>query len=190
MAQKGLTLTEALITLSIAMVAGALLLVIMVNTGGLFYKQSSKVEQGFSLNHSLSQLKMSIRASSQVATSYPSESPIYTSGSTEVVLKVPSEDSSGNIISGVFDYFVFFQDSGKLRFKSFPDSQSARVAQDQIFTTNLDSLIFEYFDSSIPPQQVQPDLAVKIKITISLEQKAGAGIETNVATAEANLRND
>ena len=188
----GLTLVEVLVAMGVASIVGALLLVIMVNSAGLFYKESSKVEQGLSLNDALLNIKQALRGASNVASTYPpTGSPTYTSSATQLVLKVPSIDSSGNIVSGVFDYFIFFQDGGKLRFKTFPDDgQSARKGQDQIFTTNLDSLIFEYFDGQIPPQQVQPNLAVKIKITLSLKQKAGAGIETNVATAEANLRND
>lgn len=187
---KGVTLVEALLTLGIAVVVGALLLVIIVNTSGLFYQQSSKLEQGLSLNDALSEIRKSIRTSQAVAATYPAAgSPTYTSGATQLVLKIPSIDSSGNIIS-TSDYFVFLKDTDKLRFRTFPDSQSSRKAQDQIFTTKLDSLIFEYFDAQVPPQQVQPNLAVKIKISLSLRQKAGVGFETNVATAEANLRND
>lgn len=189
--EKGITLVEALLTLGIAVVVGAMLLVIMVNSAGLFYQQSGKVEQGLSVNDALLSMKETIRGASQVSSSYPETgSPTYTSSSTQLVLKIPSINSSGDIISGVFDYFVFFKDSDKLRLKTFPDSQSSRKAQDQIFSTKLDSLIFEYFDGQIPPQQVQPNLAVKVKITMVLKQKAGAGIETNVATSEANLRND
>lgn len=191
MREKGITLVEALLTLGIAVVVGALLLIIMVNSAGLFYQQEGVVGQGLSINEALLNIKETIRGASNVAATYPpTGSPTYTSGATQLVLKVPSTDSENNIILGVFDYFVFFKDSDKLRFKTFPDSQSSRKAQDQIFTTKLDSLIFEYFDGQIPPQSVQPNLAVKIKITLLLKQKAGAGIETNVATAEANLRND
>lgn len=191
MMEKGITLVEALITLAIALVVGALLLVIMVNSAGLFYQQSGKLEQGLNLNDALLNIKETVRGASNVAATYPpTGSPTYTSGANQMVLKIPSIDSSGNIISGIFDYFVFFKEAGKLRFKTFPDSQSARLAQDQIFTTNLDNLVFEYFDKQIPPQSVQPNLAVKIKITLSLKQKAGSGIETNAATAEASLRND
>lgn len=191
MREKGITLVEALLTLGIAVVVGALLLVIMVNSFGLFYQQSGRLEQGLNVNDALVKTKETIRGASKVSSSYPETgSPTYTSSSTQLVLKIPSINSSGDIISGVFDYFVFFKDNDKLRFKTFPDAQSSRKAQDQIFTTKLDNLIFEYFDAQIPPQTAQPNLAVKIKITLSLKQKAGAGIETNIATAEANLRND
>lgn len=186
--EEGLTLAEAVIALGIASVVGALLLVIMVNSAGLFYKQSSKVEQGLGINDALGQIRESVKGSSAVAASYTAGSTTYTSSATEIVLKVPSIDIAGNTISNLFDYFIFLKDQSKLRFRVFPDSQSKRSSADQIFTTNADSLLFQYFDSA--NNQVIPSAAVKVKITLSLKQKAGAGFETNIATSEANLRND
>lgn len=191
MSQRGLTLVEALFTLGIAVVVGTMLLVIIVNSAGLFYGQSGKLQQGLNLNEALSAIREAIRGSSSVASSYPEiGSPTYTSGATQLVLKVPSINSQGEVISSTYDYYIFYKDANKLRFKTFPAIQSTRKAQDQIFSTSLHNLTFEYFDAQTPPQQVQPNLAVKIKITAVLRQKAGAGFETNTATAEANLRND
>ena len=191
MKEKGITLVEALITLAIATVVGTLLLIIMVNTGGIFYKQSSKLEQGLNINDALGAIGQIVKESSSVAASYPLvPPPTYTSGAKHLVLKVPSISPSGDIIESIFDYFVFFLEGGSLRFKTFPDPQSARSAQDQIFSTKVESLLFQYLDSQIPPQEVIPTSASKIKVTLKLKQKAGTGVEQNIATKEANLRND
>ncbi len=188
--EKGLTLIEALITLAIGTVVAFALLVIMVNTGGLFYRESSKVTQGLNINDGLSKIETSIKESSGVSTSFTSLGTTYTSSTTTLVLKVPSQDSTGSIIPNVFDYFIFFQDTNKLRFKIFPDSQSSIKSMDQIFSTKVSSLLFQYFDSQNPSQEALPQSAVKIKVTLQLQQKAGATYETNTATVEANLRND
>lgn len=191
MREKGLTLVEGLLTLGIATVVGILLVVIMVNTGGLFFKQSGKLEQGLNINDALSKIGQIIKESSSVAVSYPEGSPpTYTTGAKYLVLKIPSINLSGDVISDVFDYFVFFQDTNILRFKTFPNAQSVRGAQDQILSTKVESLLFQYLDSQIPPQEVTPISASKIKVTLQLKQKVGAGIEQNIATKEANLRND
>lgn len=186
--ERGITLSEAVIALGIASVVGALLLVIIVNSAGLFYKQSSKVEQGLGINDALGKIRESVKESSAVVASYTVGSTTYTSSATEIVLKIPSIDSAGNTISDTFDYFVFLKDQSTLRFKVFPDSQSKRSSADQIFSTNADSLLFQYLDSA--NSEVAPSSAVKVKITLSLKQKAGATFETNIATSEANLRND
>ena len=179
-----------LISISIAAVVGGLLLVIIVNSTGLFYKESSKVEQGLNTNDALAEVRKSIKQSSAIAVSYTESSVTYTSGETQIVLKVPSLDSSGNNILSSFDYFVFFQDTSKLRFKIFPDTASSRKAQDRIFSNIVDSLVFKYLSSSNPPIEVAPEGATKVRITLKLKQKAGASYQTNIATTEANLRND
>lgn len=176
--------------MGIAAIAGVLLLVIIVNSAGLFTKQSSKVQTGLNINDSLSQVRASIKQASAVAPSYTSGSTTYTSGDNQVVLKVASIDASNNIIDLTFDYFVFFLDQNTLRFKIFPDPSSSRSAADRIFSTSVDSLVFKYYNFANPPVEVSPASASKVRITLVLKQKSGAGLEINTATSEANLRND
>lgn len=197
MKMKGFTLIEVLIVMGISSVVGVLLLVIIFNSTGLFYQQSSKLSQGLGSNDALSKIRSTIRESSAIAVSYTAGSTTYTSSSSQLVLKVGSINATGNLISEVFDYFVFFSDpsagSGQvvLRFKSFLDSQSVgRKPADQILSLNVDSILFQYYDLAIPPQEVTPTSASKIKITLFLKQKSGANYETSVASSEANLRND
>lgn len=187
---KGLTLLEILLAMGIAIVVGMFLLIVIVNSSGLFLKQSSKVEGGLNINDALLQVRTSIKDASAVLGSYTSVSTTYTTGNTVLVLKIPTINSSNNIITETFDYYVFFQDQKKLRFKTFPDPSSSRKAQDQIFSTNVDSLVFEYFNSANPPVEVVPALAKKVRISLTLKQKSGASYEINTATSEANLRND
>lgn len=190
MKQRGLTLVEVLISMLIAVVVGGLLLVIIVNSTGLFYQQSSKVNMGLNTNDTLAQVRKIIKESNAVASSYTAGSITYSSGVTQLVLKVPSQDATGNIISDTFDYFVFLQDQKKLIFKTFPDASSSRKAQDQIFSNLVDSLNFKYFNLANPPNEVIPQTASKVRITLTLKQKSGASYETSTATSEANLRND
>lgn len=188
--EHGLTLIEVLIAMSIATIVGGLLLVVMVNSAGLFYKQSSKLSEGLNINDTLSRVRESIKQARQVTAAYTSGFITYTSSSTQLVLKVPSLDLSGNLIANTFDYFVFFQDQNKLRFKTFPDLTSTRKAQDQIFSVSLDSLNFQYFNSATPPVEVVPATATKVRISLTLKQKNGLSFETNIASSEADLRND
>ncbi len=189
---RGLTLVEMLIAMGIASIVGSLLLVIIVNSAGLFYKESSKVGQGIGVNDSLSEIRGSIKEAKGIEASYPAgSSPIYTTGSTQLILSISSIDINNNLISGVYDFYVYFLDGDKLKFKSFPDTnQSSRKAANQILSLNVDDLLFQYLNSQNPPQEVSPLSASKIRITLKLKQKSGGGYETNVATSEANLRND
>ena len=190
MKQKGLTLVELLISSSIAVVVGGLLLTIILNSAGLFYKESSKVDIGLNTNDGLAQVRKSIKESNKVIPTFTDGSVIYTSGVSQLVLQIPSIDQSGNIIPATFDNFVFFLDQTKLLFKTFPNALSSRKAQNQIFSTNVQSLVFQYLNSASPPVEVTPISATKVRTTLTLKEKSGADYETNIATSEANLRNN
>lgn len=181
---------EAIIAIGIAVVVGSMLVVIILNSSGIFYKESSTLEQGLNINDALSKIRQSVKESSGVASSYTLSGITYTSSSQQLVLKLPSINSSGNTISNTFDYFVFFKDKSYLRFKTFPDAASTRKAQEQIFSNSVDSLSFIYLDSSNPPKEVTPTVATKVRVSLTLKQKSGANFETNSGGTEANLRND
>lgn len=179
---KGLTLIEVLVAMGIASLVGVLLLVIIVNSAGLYTQQSSKVQAGLNSNDALVKIRSTIKDASTVAVSYTSGQTTYTTGAIQLVLKVPAIDSSNNIIANTYDFFIFYLDQKILRFKTFPDAQSSRSAADQIFSTDVENLDFKYFNSADPPSEVTPETAAKVKITLTIKQ--------NTATSEANLRND
>lgn len=187
---KGFTLLEMVITMGLVSIIGLLLVVIIVNSTGIFYKESSKLSEGLNINDALLSIRDNIKESSGVVASYTAGSTTYTSSSTQLVLKLASIDTTNNLISNTFDYFVYFLDQKKLRLKSFPDAQSARKAQDQIFSTSVDSVLFQYFNLNNPPTEVDPASAKKVKVTVILKQKSGGNIEQKTATSEATLRND
>ncbi len=170
---RGLTLVEVLVAMGIAAVAGVLLLVIIVNSASLFKEQSSKVEEGLNMNDALSVVRSSIKQASSVAD---------TSSASQLVLKVSSVDTSGNIIDNTFDYFVLYLDQGAIHLKIFPDAISSRKTADRILSTNVDSLKFQYLNSANPSVEVTPASAAKVRVTLNLKQK--------ISTTEANLRND
>lgn len=190
MKSSGFTLIEVLVAMGIATLAGVLLVVIIVNSAGLFTQQSSKVSSGLSANDTMLELRNSIKISTAVAESFTDGAATYTSDGDELVLKVPSVDGSGNLIENTFDHFIFSRQVLNLRFKVFPDALSTRSSVDRIFATSVDFLEFRYFSAANPPVEVVPKEAAKVKITLTLKQKNGLNFETLTSTSEANLRND
>lgn len=190
MREKGLSLIEVLVAMGIATIAGTLLIVVIVNSAGLFTEQSSKVQEGLNSNDALATIRGDIKQANLVAVSYTSGSTTYTSGADQLVLKVSSIDGSGNIIDNTFDYFVLFQNQGASHLKIFPDALSARKASDRILATNVDNLNFQYLNSANPPVEVSPTSASKVRVTLRLKQKIGLNFTISTATTEANLRNN
>lgn len=179
---KGLSLIEVLVAMGIATIAGVLLVVLIVSSAGLFSKESSKVQTGLNSNDALAALRGSIKQANTVASQFTSGQTTYTTGITQLVLKVASIDSANNIIANTYDYFVFYLDQKFLRFKVFPDVLSSRKTADQIFSNSIDSLKLQYFNSANPPVEVSPTSASRVRMSITMKQ--------DTATSEANLRND
>lgn len=169
--QAGLTLLEVIIGVAVVALVGGLLILMMVQSAGLFSRESSKISEGVGLNDSLSKMESSIRKSSGV---------VSTSSPLQLVLKFPAIDGSGNIIANTFDTEIFVLEADKLKIKLIPDPQSARSLLDTILAKNIDSLNFKYLDDL--NQEVLPSLAKKVIATISTKEQ--------VASTEANLRND
>ncbi len=181
---EGFTLAELIISVAVAALVGGLLISIFVSNTGLFYRESSRITEGVGINDSLSSIRSWVKQAQAVAGSFSS----YSSGPSELVLQVASIDSSGNILSNVYDYIVYTVSQGRLYLKVFPDATSSRKSLDQILTNNIDSVVFNYFDSS--GNTITPLSAVRVRVSITLSQKSGAQNETSVATSEASLRND
>lgn len=187
---RGLSLIEIIIAIGVAGLIGGLLILIIVNSAGIFYKQSSKLSEGLNINDALSQIRKTIKQSNAVQTSFTSGPQIFTSSPTQLVLKVPAVDNANNIIINTFDYFVYYLDQKSLHFTVFPNSLSSRKTQDQLFSTFVDNLLFQYLSLANPPVEVVPPDAQKIRISITLKQKSGTDFEIITATSEANLRNN
>lgn len=183
MRERGLTLVEILVAMGIAGVVGALIMVIVINNTGMFTDQSGKVQRGLDINDALSQVRLSIKDANGVVSSYTDGGITYTTGADQLILKVASVDASGDIIDGIFDYFVFFKDQDLLRLKTFPNASSSRKQADRVLSTSVADLNFHYFNSASPPVEVVPNTAAKVRVSLKLNQ-------TNTATSEANLRND
>lgn len=186
---KGLTLIEVLIAAGISAIAGIMLLGILVNNTGIFYQQTSKVTQGVSSNDALAEFRNSSKEAKSVAVSYPETgTPTYNSGASQIVFKLSTIEASGNIVPNIYDYKVYYLSADKFKIKVIPDVQSKRKPLDKILAANVQSVLFEYFDSV--GAAVSPSSAEKVRITLTQRQKAGAVFQTHTATSEANLRND
>lgn len=189
MTQKGFTLPELIIASTVAVVISGLLLVIMVNSTGLFYEQSSKVSQGVSANDALSDVRQTARSAISVAVQYPETgTPEYTSSQTTAVFKVASIDSSGDIIFNTSDYIVYYLDDNKLYERTAPNAQSNREDKIRVLSNRVEIILFEYLDSY--GDIVATNVASKVKITMGLKELIGGVSQTHIATSEANLRND
>ena len=91
---KGFTLFEITIVVSIAVIISILLVGILINNTGVTNRETSIVAQGLNINDALSSVRADIKQSTGVVASYVDGPTTYTSGATQLVLKLSSIDSS------------------------------------------------------------------------------------------------
>lgn len=180
-----------LITLAIAGVAGAILVMIMLQTNNTFFQQSAKVSQGVNLNEAFSLINQAIRTAAFVAEKYTLDTATYVSGPEVLVLAYPSLDGNSKPISGTYDYLVISRDPQNpaiLREQLFPNPASTRKSVNRVLVTSLAFLHFSYLGSN--NELINPVLAKKVEFAIKVVEKTGLSAEETSRSGEINLRND
>ena len=179
--QAGFTLVEVIIGMTVSVLVGGLLLSLLVNNARLSTEQSAKVTQGIDANETTVNIATYIKQAAGVDPA---------SDGTHLVLKLPSIDSSGDFIANAYDLVSYLRDEDKIRQKVIPNVSplSSRNALNRILAFNCTELIFEYFDAL--GSATVPSLATKVKVSVKLEQDTGSGLQTDIATTEAEFRND
>lgn len=186
---RGFTLLETVIISGMSIVIGTFLIGILVNHNGVYYKQSSLISEGLSLNEATRKIEENIKGAAAVAGSFQDGSVTYTTGSSTLVLKLPVFDNQG-VIDGIYDYVVVTKDSANpkiLRLLLFPDPQSSRTRVNTILTTLLDSLQIGYLDKN--GGVVSPAEAATVAVSIGVLSKTGSIGNVRNASVKATLRN-
>ncbi len=187
---KGFSLIEILVVLSIASIAGTLLVSSLIQNNNLFLKQSTKISQGVNLNDTTSQISDSIKNASSIAATCPCPQ-VYTTNDQTIVAAIPSVNATGDILSNTFDYLVITRDSQNtaiLRKIIYPNALSSRKSENQVLATTLSLVQFRYYDNN--GNSVSPTAAGKINFTINVKPTNGLSSEQSSSSGQINLRND
>ncbi len=182
---------EILIVTSVSAAIGVLLIQLLVSNNGLFYDQSSKVNQGLTLNNSTAKLESIIRSGASIASSYPESSPQYITNDSTLVIKIPAIDTNDQAIPDIFDFVVVSKEVSNPRILKkylFPTSPSTRIQDEETLLTNLSQVTFNYLDKD--NNQVSPPSATKVNFILKVSEKIGLEEKISSASSEVNLRND
>lgn len=188
---KGFSLIEVLIVLSIAAVAGGLIFDFLASSGKLFIDQSAVINHGLSLNQSQQELSETIKSSSGIAAQYPAQGTAqYESDSNTLVVELPGIDENGDAVNTFNDYAVIEADQSNpkiLRKQVFKDDQSYRKNESKVLSINLKNINFSYLDSS--NGQTVPEVAVRVGYVISLSSDTGDSDKESSGSGTVNLKN-
>lgn len=179
---KGITLIELLIGLAVF----AILILFLANFFNSYYDSFSNLQASNSVSQStailINSASNAIRQASSIVDSKVISGNTYTSDATTMVLELPSIDASSNVISGKYDYMVFYLNSGNIHWLISPDASSSRKSVSQVISSYITSLTFTY-DNAIVAS------ATKVDISVTAQRQVKSKTFQSTLTQQVYLRN-
>jgi type II secretory pathway pseudopilin PulG len=153
--QKGITLIEILIGVSISSLVMLALLSLYIDGQKYFFNQGAKadtIEDSSTPNEWISR---DIRSAIQAVGTYAGSDETYSTSSDTLsdtlVLQIPSVDDTESIISGSSDYIIYRQNPDHPNFLERiidADDLSVRSDSTRIMADDVNSMTFRYYDTS------------------------------------------
>jgi hypothetical protein len=178
---RGITLTETLVAVSILLVIG----VALAQVTAVTLDMSSRQSRNYTLETNAALLLKTINDhfehASGIELTRTFGATSYTSSSTTLILRIPSLDSSRNIITGVYDYIVFYRDPNNpthIKYTIEGGAGSIRVSETKTLTTNNTGLTFRYNAQ---------DIVSSNRISVALEQTQSHRNTTLITTGWTSL---
>lgn len=160
----GITLTETLIAVAILLIIGIALAQVTAITLDISSRQSKNYSLETNAAILLKTLNDNFGHASGIELARTFGETAYSSSSTTLILRIPSLDSEHNIISGVYDYIVFYRDPDNpthINYTLDAGEGSIRTSGTKTLTTNNTNLTFRYNTQ---------DIVSANRISIALEQ--------------------
>ena len=163
------SLAESVISVAVVIYILAAFLVIYVNYDKFFNRQQVQMSIGNSARGAAAELQSAALQSDKIMSSHAISGTTYTTGAQAVVLELPSIDGSGNIISGAYDYAVFYLTGKSLYRRVQVDADSSRHSEFNKISDAVSALAFTYNNA---------DLAQAAKIDVDMQMQATSGKDT------------
>jgi Tfp pilus assembly protein PilW len=186
--EAGFTLTELLVAIGMGIIViGAIFSFYLYNQQS-FTSASAYVEINTAARLAMDWMSRDLRWAQQLITNKTINSQYYITGTEEIILKIPSIDSSGDIIDGVFDYVVYHlsqSDSTKLERIIDANALSSRVDETRIIANNISSLTFSSAGTELSNI---PDVTTLTNVAIELTTSKVASRRTLSQTVSSTIK--
>jgi len=162
---KGFTLIETTIVIGLTVLITAAIGNFYINFNSVLGSDGGIMSVASGAGKIVNEAETMILPANQVLASYVFSGTTYTTSATTLVLELPAIDSSGNRITGKYDYAVFFV-SGTTSYRIMQaDSSSNRISGKKQLSTTVDTLTFAY-DNVDFTKVKKVDIDVQTKVVI------------------------
>lgn len=188
LSRKGFTTLELVMGLGLFVIlsTGFLALANLYSSYSQLLPQSSLAAQVRRLHQlTIEDMKKETRQAESILANYTVDSTTYTTGTTTLVLRLRSIDTSNNIISGIFDHLIYSTNTStppiKLSKRVVSGAGSRRGSANLILNEAVRSIIFTYNTST-------PSLATKVQLFLETSKTIGTVTGATSSTVEMTLR--
>lgn len=151
--QRGMTLTELLISIFVMGFVGWIVYDVYVSVGRFSGSEQNRIEVDVSANRVLTVMDQYLRQAKSVLAQYPLQPnpSTYTSGDSAIVLALPTTLSGGTLHPTATDIAVFYRSGTTLQLLIDADetASSTRTDGTRDITTNVKDVFFRYNSTSV-----------------------------------------
>ncbi len=179
---RGFTLLETLIVIALTV---AILVAITNFYSGFnrFYAyQNLSANNATLTGRAIAEIDSTVLPASSVLSSRTFTIGTYASGASVLVLELPSTTSSGGIISGTYDYAVFYVSNGTLYKRLEAAGSSSRTTATEQLVSGVTSLTFSYDSGDFGS-------VTRVNTDLTTQSTHRGGTVNSHLTSEAYLRN-
>lgn len=167
--KQGFTLIETMVTMAIFILISLALGIFYVDYYQVFHTQQALVSVAGSASATANELQNAALQANQILVSHTFSGTAYNTGQNTLVLELPSIDGSGNIVSGKYDYMVFYATSTHLYKLVQADAQSTRPSGLRQLSDTVSTFTFTYNNI---------DLTQADKIDVDMQMQVVANRQT------------
>ncbi len=180
-----MSLADALIAIVVGTLILGGLLAIFFAYSNVFDIQTTYIEINSNAAIAINKITKIIRGANNIEIDETINSTTYTTDEDTLVLALPSYDGTNNIIDDTYDYIAIFKnpsDQTQLQSDIQVDASSARPTGLQLIAENLDSIQFNYSNTTLTS-------TTKVEVILTESKAAGDTIQSITIQNSVTLRN-
>jgi hypothetical protein len=178
----GFSMIEAIFASAILIFVLGVFVALYANFSKFYNRQQTEITIGDSARESVKELQSWALQASHIAASHNFSGTTYSTDQDTLVLEIPSVDSSGNTISGKYDYAAFYITGNNLYKLVSVDAASSRSSGLNQISDAVSALTFTYNNANLT-------LANKIDADIQMQKSSGGRTISYDLHQEIYLRN-
>ena len=179
---KGFTLIEIIVGIGVFILLIFALFNLYLVYGSLYSFQDTQLTATMDGRVAMSEITFLTVQAYRVVGNITIATTTYYSGTTTLVLQIPSMAAGDGTISNTWDYAVFYINGTNLYRTIQANAASSRISGTRLLTGNLQNLVFSYDNADLTQAQ-------KVSIDINIQTQTAKYTATNHSTEQVTLRN-